>query len=67
MPGIVILAVFVILLFPDGRPAVAPLAAGGLGRRRGPGRSAAILAVGYWPLRGPQLVTQEGSVPPWSA
>ena len=24
----------------------------------------AILAVGFWPLRGPQLITQEGSVPP---
>ncbi|HWD47109.1 MAG TPA: hypothetical protein VHM23_25920 [Actinomycetota bacterium] len=24
----------------------------------------AILAVGYWPLRGPQLITQEGSQPP---
>ena len=32
------LGVFVLLLFPTGAPALTPLAAGGLGRRGGPGR-----------------------------
>jgi hypothetical protein len=64
VPGIVVSVVFLVLLFPDGRlPS----------RRWWPlGLAAAvtvvvpttILAVGYWPLRGPSLVTQEGSVPP---
>ena len=64
VPGIVILAVFVILLFPDGRlPSRRwrPVAWAGAVVLVVP---TAILAVGYWPLRGPQLVTQEGSQPP---
>ena len=64
VPGIVILAVFVILLFPDGRlPSRRwrPLAWAGAVVLVVP---TAILAVGYWPLRGPQLITQEGSEPP---
>jgi len=64
VPGIVILAVFVILLFPDGRlPSRRwrPLAWAGAVVLVVP---TAILAVGYWPLRGPQLLTQEGSQPP---
>jgi hypothetical protein len=64
VPGIVILAVFVILLFPDGRPPSRrwrPVAWAGAVVLVVP---TAILAVGYWPLRGPQLLTQEGSVPP---
>ena len=64
LPGIVILAVFVILLFPDGRlPSRRwrPLAWAGAVVLVVP---TAILAVGYWPLRGPQLLTQEGSQPP---
>jgi hypothetical protein len=64
MPGIVILAVFVILLFPDGRlPSRRwrPVAWAGAVILVVP---TAILAVGYWPLRGPQLITQEGSQPP---
>jgi hypothetical protein len=64
VPGIVILAVFVILLFPDGRPPSRrwrPLAWAGAVILVVP---SAILAVGYWPLRGPQLLTQEGSQPP---
>jgi hypothetical protein len=64
VPGIVILAVFVILLFPDGRlPSRRwrPVAWAGAVILVVP---TAILAVGYWPLRGPQLITQEGSEPP---
>jgi hypothetical protein len=64
VPGIVILAVFVILLFPDGRlPSRRwrPVAWAGAVVLVVP---TAILAVGYWPLRGPQLITQEGSQPP---
>ena len=64
VPGIVILAVFVILLFPDGRPPSRrwrPVAWAGAVVLVVP---TAILAVGYWPLRGPQLLTPEGSEPP---
>jgi hypothetical protein len=64
VPGIVILAVFVILLFPDGRlPSRRwrPVAWAGAVVLVVP---TVILAVGYWPLRGPQLITQEGSQPP---
>ena len=61
VPGIVISVVFLVLLFPDGRlPS----------RRWWPVAGAVtavvptvVLAVGYWPLRGPSLVTQEGEVP----
>jgi hypothetical protein len=64
VPGIVILAVFVILLFPDGRlPSRRwwPLGLAGAVVLVVP---TAFLAVGNWPLRGPQLITQEGSEPP---
>jgi hypothetical protein len=64
VPGIVILAAFLILLFPDGRPPSRrwrPVAWAGAVILVVP---TAILAVGYWPLRGPQLLTQEGSEPP---
>jgi hypothetical protein len=64
VPGIVILAVFVILLFPDGHlPSRRwwPVAWAGAVILVVP---TAILAVGYWPLRGPQLITQQGSQPP---
>jgi len=64
VPGIVILAAFLILLFPDGRPPSRrwrPVAWAGAVVLVVP---TAILAVGYWPLRGPQLLTQEGSEPP---
>jgi hypothetical protein len=64
VPGIVILAAFLILLFPDGRPPSRrwrPLAWAGAMILVIP---TTILAVGYWPLRGPQLITQEGSQPP---
>jgi hypothetical protein len=63
VPGIVILAAFLILLFPDGRPPSRrwrPVAWAGAVILVVP---TAILAVGYWPLRGPQLITQEGSQP----
>jgi hypothetical protein len=64
VPGIVIGVVFLILLFPDGRlPSRRwwPLAAAGALTAVVP---TLVLAVGYWPLRGPELVTQEGEVPP---
>jgi hypothetical protein len=64
VPGIVIGVVFLVLLFPDGRlPSRRwwPLAAAGVLITVVP---TVVLAVGYWPLRGPQLVTQEGEVPP---
>jgi hypothetical protein len=64
LAGIVILAVFLILLFPDGRPPSRrwrPVVWAGAVVLVVP---TAILAVGYWPLRGPQLITQEGSQPP---
>ncbi len=64
VPGIVIFAVFLILLFPDGRlPSRRwwPLGLAGAVILVIP---TAILALGYWPLRGPQLITQEGSEPP---
>jgi hypothetical protein len=63
LPGIVILAAFLILLFPDGRPPSRrwrPVAWAGAVILVVP---TAILAIGYWPLRGPQLITQEGSQP----
>ena len=63
VPGIVILAAFLILLFPDGRPPSRrwrPVAWAGAVILVVP---TAILAVGYWPLRGPELITQEGSQP----
>ena len=59
-----ILAVFLVLLFPDGRPPShrwRPVAWAGAVILVVP---TAILAVGYWPLRGPQLITPEGSQPP---
>ena len=66
VPGIVIGVVFVVLLFPDGRlPSRRwwPVAWAGALTLVVP---TAILAVGYWPLRGPQLITQEGSnCRPW--
>jgi hypothetical protein len=64
LPGIVIGVVFLILLFPDGHPPSRrwrPVAWAGAMILVVP---TAILAVGYWPLRGPQLITQEGSQPP---
>jgi hypothetical protein len=62
--GIVIVAAFVILLFPDGRlPSRRwwPLGLAGVVVLVVP---TVILAVGYWPLRGPSLMTEEGSEPP---
>jgi hypothetical protein len=54
VPGIVIGVVFLVLLFPDGRlPS----------RRWWP----LGLAVGTWPLRGPELVTPEGEEPDLAA
>jgi len=63
VPGIVISVVFLVLLFPDGRlPSRRwwPLAVAGAVTAVVP---TLILAVGYWPLRGPQLLTEEGEVP----
>jgi hypothetical protein len=64
VPGIVVSIVFLVLLFPDGRlPSRRwlPLAWAGAVTVVVP---TVILAVGYWPLRGPPLVLQEGSPPP---
>jgi hypothetical protein len=64
LPGIVIAVVFLPLLFPDGRlPSRRwwPLAIAGALTTVVP---TLILAVGYWPLRGPALVTQEEEVSP---
>jgi len=64
VPGIVVGVVFLILLFPDGRlPSRRwwPLGWAGAVNLVVP---TVILAVGYWPLRGPTLVTEEGEVPP---
>jgi hypothetical protein len=64
VPGIVIAVVFLVLLFPDGRlPSRRwwPLGLAGAVNLVVP---TAILAIGYWPLRGPLLVTEEGEVPP---
>src|SRR6266540_3177727 len=61
---VVISVVFLTLLFPDGRlPSRRwwPLAWAGAVIAVVP---TAILAVGYWPLRGPELVTGTGSLPP---
>ena len=63
VPGIVISVVFLVLLFPDGRlPSRRwwPVAVAGAVTAVVP---TVVLAVGYWPLRGPSLVTQEGEVP----
>jgi hypothetical protein len=64
VPGIVIGLVFLILLFPDGRvpsPRWRPLAWAGAVDVVVP---TVILAVGYWPLRGPNLITEQGTEPP---
>jgi multisubunit Na+/H+ antiporter MnhC subunit len=64
VPGIVIGLVFLILLFPDGRvpsPRWRPLAWAGAVDVIVP---TAILAVGYWPYRGPDLLTGQGTEPP---
>jgi uncharacterized membrane protein len=64
VPGIVILAGFVILLFPDGRLPSRRWRPLGLAAAVVLVVPTAMLAVGYWPLRGPSLMTQEGSEPP---
>jgi hypothetical protein len=64
VPGIVIGVVFLILLFPDGRvpsPRWRPVAWAGAVDLVVP---TVILAVGYWPYRGPLLIAEEGSEPP---
>jgi hypothetical protein len=63
VPGIVIGLVFLILLFPDGRvpsPRWRPVAWAGAVDLVVP---TAILAVGYWPYRGPDLLTEQGTEP----
>jgi hypothetical protein len=60
VPGIVIGVVFLVLLFPDGRlPSRRwwPLGLAGAVTTVVP---TVVLAVGYWPYRGPALVLQEG-------
>jgi hypothetical protein len=63
VPGIVIGVVFLVLLFPDGRlPSRRwwPLGLAGVVALVVP---TVVLAVGYWPLRGPALITQEVEPP----
>jgi hypothetical protein len=63
VPGIVIGVVFLVLLFPDGRlPSRRwwPLGLAGAVVMAVP---TVVLAVGTWPLRGPELVTPEGEEP----
>jgi hypothetical protein len=63
VPGIVIGVVFLVLLFPDGRlPSRRwwPLGLAGAAALAVP---TVVLAVGTWPLRGPELVTPEGEEP----
>jgi hypothetical protein len=63
LPGIVIGVVFLVLLFPDGRlPSRRwwPLGLAGVVALVVP---TVVLAVGYWPLRGPALLTEEGELP----
>jgi hypothetical protein len=63
VPGIVIGVVFLVLLFPDGRlPSRRwwPLGLAGAVALAVP---TVVLAVGTWPLRGPELVTPEGEEP----
>jgi hypothetical protein len=64
VPGIVVGLVFLVLLFPDGRvpsPRWRPLAWAGAVDLIVP---TVILAVGYWPYRGPNLITEQGPEPP---
>jgi hypothetical protein len=64
VPGIVVSIVFLVLLFPDGHlPSRRwwPLAWAGTVTVVVP---TASLAVVYWPLRGPSLITQEAQAPP---
>jgi hypothetical protein len=63
LPGIVLGVVFLVLLFPDGRlPSRRwwPLAVAGAVTAVVP---TVVLAVGYWPLRGPELFTDQGELP----
>ena len=63
VPGIVISVVFLVLLFPDGRlpsPRWWPLGLAGAVALVLP---TVVLAVGTWPLRGPQLVSGEDELP----
>jgi hypothetical protein len=63
VPGIVIGVVFLVLLFPDGRlPSRRwwPLGLAGVAALAVP---TVVLAVGTWPLRGPELATPEGEEP----
>ena len=64
VPGIVIVAAFMFLLFPDGRLPSRRWWPLGLAATVVLVVPTALLAVGYWPLRGPSLMTQDGSEPP---
>jgi hypothetical protein len=64
IPGIVLATVFLVLLFPDGRVPTRrwlPVAWAGAAIAVVP---TAIFAAGTWPLRGPELVTEAGQLPP---
>jgi hypothetical protein len=62
VPGIVIGVVFLVLLFPDGRLPSRRWWPLGLAGAVALTVATVVLAVGTWPLRGPELVTAEGEV-----
>jgi hypothetical protein len=64
VPGIVIGVVFLVLLFPDGRLPTRRWWPLGLAATVALVVPTVVLAVAYWPLRGPALITQEGELPP---
>jgi hypothetical protein len=63
VPGIVIGVVFLVLLFPDGRMPSRRWWPLGLAGAAAVAVPTVVLAVGTWPLRGPELVTPEGEEP----
>jgi hypothetical protein len=64
VPGIVIGAGFIFVLFPDGRLPSRRWLPVGLAGAVLLVVPTVVLAVGYWPYRGPQLITEEGPEPP---
>jgi hypothetical protein len=64
LPGIVISVVFLVLLFPDGRLPSRRWWPVGLAGAVVLVVPTAFLAAATWPLRGPELVAQEGEGPP---
>ena len=63
VPGIVIAVVFLVLLFPDGRLPSRRWWPLGLAGALALVVPTVVLAVGTWPLRGPELITHEDELP----